>query len=220
MDERALLDVVGDVPEMGARLWLPPSYYGVTIGVDNFDVTADKGDGAGLYPYVDLKNVVSDGGPGDGEEISGRVFIGPGQKGTGLGFMAHACKAITGQPPDLSTLAKFDIAPSQTEDPRAAREEIAERFLSLDAKARIDWGVAYARINQWNGKNAIVRLGYEVSDQVDSATGAATGRRFANTRLNGFHAVNDPQKGLAYVKRVCHPQQKEALAAGYDPREG
>jgi len=234
-----LLDALGDIPEYGSgpRIVLPEGLYVMDIEVGE-QTTTDQGDDimtdkvwskgqivdevpvedvngsevlVGGTPYVELTTTPAEG-PFEECGFQSRFYLTPG-KGRNIGFVNHACKAITGKPVDVKVLGEFGFDFEGLSEQSEIQTRFRACYLALTPEQRLDLMVRYARVVQWDGKTAVVKVGVEERERTDEATGAKYMVPF--NRVQGFHAIDDPKRGAGYVRKVQHPKQTAyAIEAG------
>ena len=229
-------DALGERAEDSKRVVLPESYYPVQLsvtGIGTTDVKQVQAKDANNKPAVDDNNqpIMIEGGGVPFAEVSSTIFDGPfkgitvtqkqyfspGRKGGGLGLALGATKAITRAGANtLSVCQKFGITlPSQgSMDPKeysqAVREAIADAFFDFDPAKRLDFVSQLLNLPAWDGKKIVVKLNVE-SRAYKSAEGED--RTFSENKLAGFFPIDDPKKGVAWVRATEFPAQQEAYDA-------
>lgn len=212
------INAIGETAEAGAgaRLVLPNSYYPVQLSIEDMGVSDAKADGTGLTPFVEISGLVLDG-PFKNEEVRRRLYMSMGKDGGYLAFQIHTAKAISGEDVDPAALGEYGFPVA---DNGAAQEDVRlawrGHFLTLDGESRLDFMVKFLRVAKWNGKSPIAAIGVEMGETGDPDPVTGKRKLRPQNKWVGFYAMNDPKKGIAYVKRVCFPKQvaeKERMAA-------
>lgn len=199
----------------GGRIILPESFYPARISVMVPGSSQVREDGTGGTPFIDLSVRITDG-PFKDTTVQSRMYLSPGL----IGFLRSATKTLTKTGADYSVNEKFGfnfselgaIDPSNKDDRKALAEMFKAQFYGLSPEQRLDYMLKHLRINQWDGKNAIVKFSIESneSDKINPATGTP----YVNTRnrIAGFFDVTDAKNGLSIVKTRDFPAQQAAIA--------
>lgn len=157
----------------------------------------------GGSPYAEITATVVEG-PFEGCDFRSRFWLTPG-RGRNIGFVNNACKAITGRPVDVATLAKFGVKFTPGMSPVDTQQALRRRYLALDPETRLDFMVQYARVADWSGKGVVMAVGQE-----DGRPNEETGVPPVFNRIQGFWALADGKDGAANVRGVWHDKQTEA----------
>jgi hypothetical protein len=222
-----LLSDLGDIPEYGGapRVLLPESYYIATVSIGDPDVSnvgGQSGDATlkdedgeeilnaagdpipvGGSPFSNVSIAVEEG-PFTECGFDSRFYFTPG-KGRNIGFINHAVKAVTGKPVDLKALDEFRVKiPSGDRD--RAQQAFRFAYLEMTPEQRLAFMSKYARLDLWEGRGVVVKVGREMREFTDEATGAQVERWF--NRIQGFYALDDAKKGAGFVRSKCHEKQE------------
>lgn len=212
-DMNKVLGAIGEISEYGSsRIVLPDlgpfSFYPMTLGVSQYDVSPFKDDGSGGSPYVQFQGLVNEG-PYEGAETSARVFMTPGETGRNLGFIIHMAKVINGK---VNTKAfdqfGFDFGTVSGDDQDEVNAVITLRWGKLTLDERKDFIAQLTGIAYWDGKGAIVKVTQEEYSFEGREGDTISGVR---NQFKGFYPPNDPRKGIKWVRTMCFPQQETAL---------
>lgn len=219
--------VLGEQNEFGPRVVVPESYYPVILHVGQTgvsdpkpaeydDVTGElvKEEG-GNVPFVELTADIYEG-PFAGVQITRKTYMTPGKSGKGIARWRGACKAITRMSSQTAAVCqRFGITlptpdGKNTADVQAA---LGEGFFALDPANRLAFMSAVCNLPAWDGKRVLVKLGLE-SREGDTPN-PVTGKKpiFHNNNFDGFYALDDEKKNLAWYNAVEKPKQIEAKKA-------
>lgn len=226
---------LGETYEYGSRTVLPASYYPVILSIGETgtsdakmqelkvkgEVQVDESGQVimvegGETPFIEVTMSVYEGAF-SGEQVTKKLYITPGRTGSAIGRWLGACQAITGQSAQTAAVCqRFGIAMptgaratgNETADQaykRATREALADGFYAMDAAKRLAFVAALMNVVAWEGKRAIVKIGIEDYTARDGSA------RSSNV-VDGFLPLQDPKKGLAWVRLVELPKQEATKA--------
>lgn len=218
-----LTDPENEMPEVGGgqRVILPESFYPVRVEVQDWGVTdlsetevvdgvMDPGGQAipkGGTPYAQLELTVTDG-PFEGCSFITRYFLTPG-KGRFLMYHAHSCRAITGKPFDVAVLPQYNIDIPDSASVEETQALVRQGYYNCDPQQRKELMLKLARVEHWDNRPAIARVSIEEFQRDDPMTG----RQYTgySNRVSGFYAIDDPKKGVSWVKQTCFKAQERAF---------
>jgi hypothetical protein len=230
-------DALGERAEDSKRVILPESYYPVQLSIGALGTTdlrmddvkdaqgnkvIDSATGQPLQeekggvPFVEATASVYDG-PFAGIDVQQKLYFSPGKKGGGLGLYLGATKAITHTGANtLAVCGTFGVPlPSQgnmnpKEFSTAIRAAIADAFFTFEPAKRLDFVAKLLNLAAWDNKKIVVKLKVETRNYTkDDGTPGA----FSSNQMNGFYALDDKDKGVAWVRAHEFESQQEAYDA-------
>jgi hypothetical protein len=223
---------LGDMPELGGsqRVVLPDSFYPMRLEVEDVSVTDERdhldGDGnvdpnqviegltdvegnpvpKGGVPYVQMKATVTAGPFAEVASFSSRLHLTPG-KGKFIGFINHATKSVTGQPVNREILKKYGFEFGEGLSEAETQQVFRVYWFSLSPADRQKFMSEWCNLGKWDGAPCIVKVGTDKVDRRNEVTGEEYSVYF--NRFQGFYALNDTKKGLAWTKKACFPAQEK-----------
>lgn len=200
MTTRDMTDPFADIPAAssiggGPRLYtLPEGFYPMALqGTEAGTTASTPGMAGGGNPWVELEATVT-AGPFRGHRVRRRQFLTPG-KGPQLHYLRGVTQILTGHGTDNRALAANGIMLNQP-DPAERTAAFIAWFEQAQAKNRLDLMIQWLCVQEWSGKTAVVQLGIE---------NGRDGRQY--NRFIGFHRMDDPAHGSAWLESTEFPRQ-------------